>query len=244
MVTLIDDEITTLTQAEAALALKEAWRRFYGYEPKTNSLSLLWAQSALETGRWKIIHCFNFGNIKKRHAHPKYKFITDDGHDYCMFRCSEVLHGKEEWFDPPHPQTHFRAYHTAIDGALDYLKLVANKERYKKAWSQVLKGDPVQYCAELKKAGYFTASLSLYTKGVVKLSDEFRNNYNDILNDNKNDDELSSIFSQEDINEINSLVGLTTSESVYEYFSRSDKFDDESERVYYKAEKPWWKRIV
>lgn len=164
---LIKDKITTLTEEEAAYALNEAWNNLYGYYPHVDSLSILWAQSALETGRWKIIHCYNFGNIKKT-----------EGHDYCMFRCSEVLNGKNIYFDPPHTQTHFNAYEDATAGATEYLEFISKRPRYKSAWDQVKLGNPNKYCAELRLAGYFTADLISYTKGVVSLVNEFKKKYN------------------------------------------------------------------
>jgi hypothetical protein len=161
-----------LEEAEAVYALREAWKRIYGEYPKNPSLALLYAQSALETGRWKKMRCNNFGNIKKIHADPK-RNIQGDGHYFTMFRCNEILKGKVEWFDPPHLYTHFRAYKTPTDGAEDYIKFVSQKTRYKKAWQEVLNGDPIGYCYELKKAGYYTASLEKYTKGVTSLTREF-----------------------------------------------------------------------
>lgn len=167
-----------LSEAEATHALREAWKIVYGDYPQDKSLALLWAQSALETGRWKIIRNNNFGNIKKRHANPKYK-IKDDGHDFTMFRCNELLWDRKlkktvvKWFDPPHIQTHFRAYPTPIEGAEDYIRLLSKKKNYAKVWKQVLAGDPVAYSHELKVAKYYTASEKKYTKGVVSLTSEF-----------------------------------------------------------------------
>lgn len=167
-----------LSEAEATYSLREAWRIVYGKYPEDKSLALLWAQSALETGRWKIIRNNNFGNIKKRHPNPKYK-IKDDGHDFTMFRCNEILWDNKlkksvvKWFDPPHTQTHFRAYPSPVDGAEDYIRFLSQKKRYKKVWKQVILGDPVAYSHELKVAKYYTASEKKYTKGVVSLTNEF-----------------------------------------------------------------------
>jgi hypothetical protein len=162
----IPDEIKTLDQAEAAYALREAWYRIYGAYPSDRSLAVLWAKSCLETGRWKYIHCYNFGNIKK-------KMNPDDGHYFTMFRCGEVINGKHQMFDPPHYQTHFRAYKTVADGAEDYLRFVSQKTRYQKAWQEVIRGNPSGYSHELKIAGYYTADEARYTAGVVRLFDEF-----------------------------------------------------------------------
>jgi len=167
-----------LSLAEAAYSLREAWRIVYGKYPADKSLALLWAQSALETGRWKIIRNNNFGNIKKRHPNPKYK-IRDDGHDFTMFRCNEILWDKKlkksvlKWFDPPHTQTHFRSYLNPVEGAEDYIRFVSKRKRYRKAWAQVIAGNPEAYSHELKVAGYYTASEKKYTKGVVSLTNEF-----------------------------------------------------------------------
>jgi hypothetical protein len=239
---LIQDQIKKLAEGEAAVALREAWKTYLGQYPSDDSLALLWAQSALETGRWKIIHCYNFGNIKKRHAHPRYKNIQDDGHDWCMFRCNEVIGGVIHWFDPPHPQTHFRAYASAHNGAKDYIKFLANRSRYKKAWSEVVKGDPAAYSHELKKAGYYTASESLYTRGVVRLTNEFKRKKDKLLlwtpdgtePDSEQPQEGSRpehFLTEEEKKEIMVLVGLTMQESVDEYFNRSDRFDDDFDIV-------------
>lgn len=161
----VKDEVKKISEGEATYALREAWFRVYGQYPTTNSLALLWAQWALETGRGKAIHNYNFGNLKRG---------KDDPTDWTMFRCSEILNGREVFFDPPHPQTHFRAYPTAIDGALDYIKFLSKKTRYAKAWEAVKKGDPAEFSHELKVAGYYTANEARYTAIVVKLTEEFK----------------------------------------------------------------------
>lgn len=167
---LFEDKITKLTELEAAQCLGEAWKSLYGQYPSTDTLAVLWAKTALETGRWKAIHCYNWGNIKR-----------SANENYCMFRCSEIIKGKELWFDPPHPQTWFRAYESATEGAIDYLKLLSQSKRYSKAWEAVHKGDPALFSHELKVGGYYTASESLYTKGVVSLTNEFKKKVKDNL---------------------------------------------------------------
>lgn len=166
----LPDEVKKLEEAEAAYALREAWNRVYGAYPSDRSLAVLWAKSALETGRWKFIHNYNFGNIKKKRAN---RHSPDDGHFFTMYRCGEVLNGKHLMFDPPHYQTHFRAYVTIEDGAEDYIRFVSQKKRYMKAWKKVIEGDPRGYSHELNVAGYYTTSEERYTAGVVRLFDEF-----------------------------------------------------------------------
>jgi len=160
---LIPDEVKQISEGEAACALREAWKLLYNQYPSLDSLALLWSQWALETGRGKAIHCYNFGNLKR-----------SGDEDYCMFRCNENINGKWEWFDPPHKQTWFRAYPTAVDGAFDYVKFLSQKRRYLKAWQAVRLGDAALFGHELKIAGYYTANEIQYTKGLVRLADEFK----------------------------------------------------------------------
>lgn len=162
---LVKDKLTPISEFEAGCALHEAWYKIYDEYPTINSLALLWAQCALETGRWKSIHNFNWGNIKR-----------SGNEDYCMYRCNEIINGNLEWFDPPHPQTFFRAYLTVTEGAYDYVKFLSQKLRYKTAWAAVIIGDPVAFSHSLKIAGYYTADEAQYTKGIVSLTREFESN--------------------------------------------------------------------
>lgn len=171
----LKDELKTLSEGEATYALREAWHNIYGEYPSDKSLAILWAQSALETGRWKSMHNYNWGNIKKKHA------PNDDGHYFTMFRCNELINKRLEWFNPPHIQTHFRAYKSATDGAEDYIKFLAGRTRYAKAWAALKAGDPAKYSHELKMGGYYTASEVLYTTGVVRLCQEFLRKAPDLL---------------------------------------------------------------
>lgn len=167
---LVDTVETILSDAQLAYCLNEAWKLIYKEYPSHNSLAVLWAQVALETGRGKFCKNYNFGNIKRH-----------DDEDYCMFRCNEVIGGKVVWFDPPNPATEFCAYVTDVLGAQEYITFVSQRTRYQAAWKQVIAGNPVAYCAALKAAGYFTADLVQYTKGVVSLCDEFLSKVNTFL---------------------------------------------------------------
>lgn len=161
--TLVETKNTILSIEEITYALKEGWFLNFNYYPTKEQLAVLWAQACLETGRGKFLRNYNFGNIKR----------TKD-HMYCQYECSEIINGKEYKYVPPHPETSFNAYPSAVEGAKEYIQFLIQRKRYLPAWEQVLKGDPVAYCAELKKAGYFTADLNRYTKGVVALCDEFK----------------------------------------------------------------------
>jgi hypothetical protein len=197
----LPNEVKYLEEAEAAYALREAWYRVYGEYPSDKSLAVLWAKSALETGRWKSIHCYNFGNIK---------WNLSSGNDFfTMYACGEEVSLAQAQRlvreDPErvkivrtytwpngskrasikikenHSWSQFRAYKTAEDGAEDYLRFVSQKKRYAKAWQKVIEGDPKGYSHELKVAGYYTANEASYTRGVVRLFDEFMKRKDELL---------------------------------------------------------------
>jgi hypothetical protein len=171
---LVPDRRTRLTIDQVIPAFRDAYNEVIrqsgvsaGATLDAPTLALMIAQSSLECGAWKSIHCFNFGNIK---ASSYYRGL------YCRFRCNEVINGKIEWFDPPHPQTNFRAYETAEAGALDYMRFLAvdtngdGYNRYAKVWRAIVEADGddadvFTFVRELKRAGYFTASESLYYDG-------------------------------------------------------------------------------
>lgn len=125
-------------------------------------LAMVTAQSALETGRWKSLYCFNFGNEKVGSSW--------DG-DYYQIRCNEIIDHKVVWFDPPHPQTWFRAFDSAAEGADSHIEFLTKHEPT--AFNAALAGDPVAYAHQLKVHGYYTASEALYARAVVSLFNEF-----------------------------------------------------------------------
>jgi hypothetical protein len=185
-----EDELTPFTFEEAAAAMKWALaEELNTSEDKVplNSLALALAKTALETGRWKHIHKYNWGNIK---ASAKYEGM------YTCFGCDEIIKGQRVWFDPDtaydpqdplgmpnakfakpsvppgNPQTRFRAYANLYDGAQQYCAFV-HGGRYKLAWAELLKGNVQGYIHQLKLAGYFTADEAVYLKGVSGIFNEF-----------------------------------------------------------------------
>lgn len=164
---LVETKITKISEGEIVYVFREAWKQLFGEYPLIDSIALIWAQWAQESGRGAYCRNYNFCNIKKVHS-------PDDGHDWCMYRCNELINGKWEWFDPPHIQTNFRAYPNAIDGAVDYLRFLSQKKRYQKAWEKVLIGDAAGFSHELSVANYYTAPEKIYTPGIIKLATEFK----------------------------------------------------------------------
>jgi hypothetical protein len=157
------NKITTAPISEVAAALARAWNDLLGEEPKPESIRVLLAQYGIETGFGKATHCWNLGNTKH---------VKGDGHGWTMFRCSEVLGSppKEIFFEPPHPQTWFRAFPTLDDGAADYLGML--HRRFDKSWPAVLAGSPEQFGHLLKVQGYYTANESAYVGALRRIFDQ------------------------------------------------------------------------
>lgn len=161
---LVPDLLTPCTPVEFMLAIRSGLEQQTGTTPSDAHVCVLTAQSALESGRWKSMHRNNPGNIK---AGESYEFL------YCQFRCNEVIGGRVEWFDPPHPQTNFRAFMDLETGVLDYLRFLSGRPRYVQAWLAAQKGNPDAFVHALKTAGYFTADEAPYHRAVMSLFREY-----------------------------------------------------------------------
>lgn len=204
-----------ITQLEAAQVLEQAWVSLFGYKPSINSLAVLFAQFGLETGYGKFSHAWNWGNVKS---------APNDGYCWTDFKCNEIIGGKEVWFEPPSPYCRFRAFKTALDGAINYVAFVSQKTRYAKAWQEVINGNPEAYAVELKLAGYFTADLALYTKGVVSICNAFKTKFANVdLSTHvvPADDKPIETFTPEELAHIQSLVGVDLTNSANDYFASS-----------------------
>jgi hypothetical protein len=215
------DQILTIKSVDVFNGLWIAWLNLFDSPPKKESIFVLMAQSALETGRWKSIHCYNFGNIKSS---------DKDGRDYCFYACNELMPIKMAqnyaakspstakitavrndgnawiWFYPDHPASRFRAFKTLNEGATDYLYFL--KTKFKSAWQAVLSGDPVEFSRALKRNGYYTADEAPYTKGLKSLFDEFSKL--------KIDTDNLPILSEEQSRRLSNLVALTMQQVIDE----------------------------
>jgi len=226
------DQVITIKSIDVFNSLWIAWLNLFNNPPKKESILCLLAQSALETNRWKSIHCYNFGNIKSRDG---------DGRDYTFFACNEIMPLKMAqdyvskspslakitsirndgkaivWFYPEHPACRFRAFKTINEGAIDYLSFLQTK--YKKAWNAILDGDVCKFSHELKINGYYTADESSYTKGLKSLFDEFSKLPIDI--------DTLPILSSVQTEQLQNLVTLTLQESYSDSSENSSSNNDE-----------------
>jgi len=154
---IVQNKLTQLSPSDAAAALAAAYQQLIGAPPSQAVLALLIAQSALETGNWKKIHNYNFGNQK---AGASYPLIV-------QFRCSEIVNGAEKFFDPPAPECNFRAYESAAAGALDYLRVLHARPHW---WQGLQTEDPSAFVDALATPPkYFTANPALYKSALTSL---------------------------------------------------------------------------
>jgi hypothetical protein len=144
------------------------------------AVTLLTAQSALETGHWKHLYNWNFANLKAG---------EDTSGFYMNLRnVREVIDGSEKWFSPEgeiddrdgvlvgeeypvppgHPQTRFRAYQSAQEGAMALVARLMSK--YPNSWHALLNdSDAEKYARALKSEKYYTASEKAYATALEKL---------------------------------------------------------------------------
>lgn len=230
----LPDVKTEVTPQEMALALWEAYHRYFNSYPKKDSIKILLAQWALETGWGKSMHCYNVGNAKCR---PNAEY------NWCYFKCNEILPTVRlaeklaaadpdkvkitklrsdgtciVWFYPKHPWCCFKAFKTLEDGAYDHLKMVV--KQFGRAWTHAVAGDPVAYSRALKKQGYYTADEASYTRTLKSVFDKL-----DSL-------ELpeAPLFSEEERKELLNRVALSirdmTEKSIYELESLEGADED------------------
>lgn len=158
---IVEDKLTPLSPSAAAAALSAAYQQLTGSAPSQPVLGLVIAQSALETDGWQKIHNFNFGNQKAGADYPA----------IVQFRCSEIVDGVEKFFDPPDPTCNFRAYQSASEGALDYLRVLHSRPHW---WQGLQTGDPSSFVDALATAPkYFTASPALYKSALLMRLQQF-----------------------------------------------------------------------
>lgn len=137
-------------------AFKAAWP-----DASRESILVLMAQWGIETGDGSSMWNYNVGNVKRMKGHP-----------WMMLKnVWEILNGKKEVFNPPHPQTHFRAFDSLESGVREYLRVM--RGRFAKAWPYVEKGDPEEFSRELKRLRYYTADEAAYTKAIKLRYDAF-----------------------------------------------------------------------
>lgn len=189
-----------MSMKDFARAVLACWHMVENEPPSKQALGVLWAQYAIETGGQNCWN-WNIGNVKSR---------PGDGYDWHALNGvwegvspaeAERLIGTGEarpdpsadhakavgvgrvsvLFNPPHPQTRFRAFKVLDEAMEDHLKLIAR--RFAVAWPSVLMGDVQGFAKALKSKGYFTADPMAYANGMRPAFNAFTtsNVYDDVV---------------------------------------------------------------
>lgn len=146
---------TPMDAASMADALAAGYKLVTGQGPTPQVLGLMLGQVALETGNFGHgVHQYNFGNKKYSSGDPHWQY----------FRCSEIVNGKEVFYDPPSPVCKFAAYDNPAQAGAAYVHTLKSRQHW---WDGLQTGTPEGFIAGLTTVPkYFTANPALYLKGV------------------------------------------------------------------------------
>jgi flagellum-specific peptidoglycan hydrolase FlgJ len=143
-------------ESDAARHLSRAWQAVMKQVPSEETVSVLWAHWAHETGRGQRMHAFNFAGLKGRGPTG-----------------ASVVVWTREGQEPSNlVQRTFRAYRSAGAGARDYLRLLAS--RYPSAVRAAREGNAYGFASALESGGYFTGDGRVYLRALSSLSIECR----------------------------------------------------------------------
>jgi hypothetical protein len=142
---------TPFTADELVISLAAAYVAQLGHEPTHQTVAVLCAQVALETGGGAECFDWDIGNFK---ATP--------GADFQVFHTWEVINGKRVDMDCP-----FAVFPSLESGAEAYLH--AMYTRWTLAWAAAVAGDPEAFAHGLhdqRPYPYYTADPDQYAAGV------------------------------------------------------------------------------
>jgi len=148
---------THLSGSEAAASIATAWQNVFHEPPSPETLRVLVAQWAHETGGGRSMMNYNFGGIKG---------VGPSGLSAAYLTTEGQGETQQKRVDG------FRAYGSAIEGATDYVRLLAG--RYGAALANAREGDAAGFVTSLKQGGYFTGSVEDYARSVTRLSQQAR----------------------------------------------------------------------
>lgn len=146
---------TPLTTEQASSLIGGALERVTGEKPKPETVAILTAQWAHETGHGASMFNYNFAGIKG--TGPTGLSVSQ--------RTREGYGSSERTITD-----NFRAYQTAEEGAHDYVSLL--KSRFPGAFEAAKSGDPAATVHALKQEGYFTGDEVAYTRSVTQLAQQ------------------------------------------------------------------------
>jgi hypothetical protein len=152
--------LTPITASEGIDALWHAHQDVIGGPCPVAWLEIAAAHCSFETDEFRAMHGYNFGNLRGK---------GNAG--------SQSIHGANEIIDGhvvtgPDVDAGFAAYTDRFEGARAYCRFLGTAthpgtpNRYQAAWDAACRGDIPVFCEELNRHGYFTADISVYTRGV------------------------------------------------------------------------------
>lgn len=148
----IPDLLTPLDRDTAAKALADGYQSITGKKPSAKVLKLIIAQSALESGNWKFIHNFNYGNEKASSS-------------------DEFIQRYTVGDDPTDPGAFYAAFKNPSAGAEHYIKTLLRRDHWRKGLES---GVASTFVAALSTPPvYFTADPTRYLNTLAKLVDEY-----------------------------------------------------------------------
>ena len=147
---------TPMAPETATRHLANAWHHVTGSPASEQTLSVLWAQWALETGRGQRMVGFNFAGLKGE---------GPDGISVLWWTREESPTGQSRVL------CRFRAYATPEDGARDYVRVL--RERFRAALAAAKHGDVKGFVQALARRGYFTDDAATYERSLSSLAREF-----------------------------------------------------------------------
>jgi hypothetical protein len=151
--TLVAPVKTNLSSKQADDALDRAWTAQFGSKAPPNTVGILRAQWALETGSGASMYNYNFAGIKG---------VGPSGLSVSQ-RTTEGFGATER-----HITDKFRAYSSADEGAADYIHLLSTK--YPAAIDAAKNGDASGFVSALHARSYFTGDEQGYTKAIASLA--------------------------------------------------------------------------
>lgn len=148
----VDPVRTPLSDETLIAALEAAYVDCLGHEPRHETLAVLLAQIALETGHASSLICWNLGNYKR-----------GPGPDWCAFETFEYV-------GTPPVKTpmvcEFSAWPDLQSASAFFVSALYG--RWPEAWAGAVAGDPEAFSVGLRARGYYTAPVGLYAAGVKR----------------------------------------------------------------------------
>jgi hypothetical protein len=149
----VPHDATRITEDSLGKLLRDAHRQLFGVTPGPERLLGAWAHVELETARGSQCFAHNLGNLT----------VTSDWDgDFSVLRVLErVPKHPTKWKEQP---IRFRAYGSAMEGALDYWRVLSG--RFGSAMARMDDGDALGAGNRLCEAGYSTADCDGYSRGL------------------------------------------------------------------------------